>query len=186
MPKKAQPECISDCFDLYLKYNGSNFPAIQKEMREKGWHTFTSQNIRKKIDGEYVGWESELGWQNALAEINANRGRVAMTSAEGLHHEVESVRKTIYDLIKENGVRNPENKWLLWEHGKYVKKTTEILSSMGAARDNYANFVFFLKHMLRAATNISPDLARALCEAEDPLLDWAEKTFVTEEEKANG
>lgn len=185
MPKVARPECISDCFDLYLKYNGSNFPAIQNEMRALGWTTFTSQNIRKKIGGEYVGWESEFGWKKALAEINAKRGQVAMTSAEGLHFEVESVRKNLFERILEKGIKDPENKWLLWEHGKYVKKTAEILSSMDAARDNYANFVFFLKHLLAAATKISPELARALCEAEDALLDWAERTFVVENDAAN-
>ncbi|MCC6328974.1 MAG: hypothetical protein IT174_10690 [Acidobacteria bacterium] len=181
MPKKIHPECISDCFDLYLKYNGSNFPAIQKEMREKGWSTFTSQNIRKKVKGEYEGWEIDFGWKKALDERNARKGQVAMTSAEGLHYEVESVRKNLYEVILEKGIRDPDNKWLLWEHGKYVKKTAEILSSMDAARDNYANFVFFLKHLLSAATKISPEMARALCEAEDALLDWAEKKFVVED-----
>lgn len=184
MPKNVSPECISDCFDLYLKYNGSNFPAIQKEMREKGWSTFTSQNIRKKIAGEYVGWESEFGWQKALSDINAKRGQVAMTSAEGLQHEVETIRKTLFESLQELGVKHPEYKFLLWEHGKYVAKTKDILVSLDAARDNYANFVFFLRHLLAAATKISPDLARALCEAEDALLDWAEKNFVTEDADA--
>lgn len=185
MPKKVSPECISDCFDLYLKYNGSNFPAIQREMREKGWSTFSSQNIRKRIDGEHVGWESEFGWKKALEEINAKRGQVAMTSVEELHHEVEIVRKTVFETLQRLGVSDPANKWLLWEHRHYVEKTAYILGSLDKACDNYANFIFFLKNLLAAATKISPDLARSLCEAEDPLLDWAEKNFVTEEEKPN-
>jgi hypothetical protein len=185
VPKKVHPDCISDCFDLYVKYNGSNFPAIEREMREKGWTTFTKQNIRKKVDGEYVGWESELGWQKALKQINENRGKAAMTSAEGLHQEVETVRTAIFEQIIEKGIKNPDNKWLLWEHGKYVAKTADILKSLDGARDNYANFVFFLKHLLAAATRISPDLAKSICEAEDALLDWAEKEFVTAEEKPN-
>ena len=185
MPKITPPECISDCFDLYVKYNGSNFVAIEREMRARGWSTFTKQNIRKKVSGEYVGWEIEFGWTKALEQINSNRGKAAMTSAEGLHHEVETIRTTIFNEILTRGVNDPDYKFLLWEHGKYVGKTADILKSLDSSRDNYANFIFFLKKLLGAATKISPDLARAICEAEDALLDWAEKEFVTSEDKPN-
>jgi hypothetical protein len=181
MPKTLAPECISDAFDLYVKYNGTNLPAIQREMRARGWSSFTSQNIRKKVGGEYVGLEAELGWKKALSEINARRGQVAMTSAEELHFEVECIRKTVFDALQTMGISDPANKWLLWEHRHYVEKTAKILTSLAAARDNYANFVFFLTHLLAAATRISPALALALCEAEDALLDWAEREFATKE-----
>lgn len=181
MPKKAHPDCVSDCFDLYVKYNGSNFAAIERDMRARGWSTFTKQNIRKKVAGEYVGWEPEFGWQKALELITANRGKAAMTSAEGLHHEVETIRTTIYNEILTRGVNDPDYKFLLWEHGKYVAKTAEILKSLDGSRDNYANFNFFLRHLLAAASKISPDLARTICEAEEALLDWAEKEFVKAE-----
>ncbi len=182
MPKRVHPDCVSDAFELYVKFNGQNFPAIEKAMREKGWTSFTSQSIRKKLNGEYVGWEAELGWVKALEQINAERGKLAMTSAEGLHNEVETVRTQIYRQILEKGIKDPDNKWLLWEHGKYVEKTADILKDLEQARDNFANFVFFLKQLLTAATKISPDLAKALCEAEDGLLDWAEKRFVRSED----
>lgn len=182
MPKKVHPDCISECFDLYVKYNGANFPAIEREMRARGWSSFTKQNIRKKVNGEYIGWEVEFNWQKALTEINANRGKAAMTSAEGLHVEVETIRTTIFNEILTRGVNDPDYKFLLWEHGKYVAKTAEILRSLDAARDNYANFVFFLRHLAAASSKISPDLARALCEAEDALLDWAESEFVKRED----
>jgi hypothetical protein len=181
MPRKVAPECISDAFDLYVKYNGSNFPAIEREMRARGWTSFTKQSIRKKVKGEYVGWEIDLGWKNALKEINANRGKAAMTSAEGLHHEVETVRTTLFSEILTRGVNDPDYKFLLWEHGKYVAKTADILKSLDAARNNYANCLFFLKWLLRRSMKISPDLARALVEAEDALLDCAEEDFVTPE-----
>jgi hypothetical protein len=183
MPKKVHPDCISDAFDLYVKYNGSNFSAIEQEMRARGWSTFTKQNIRKKVSGEYVGWEIDFGWQAALEQINANRGKAAMTSAEGLHSEVETIRTRLYNELLKRGVNDPIYKFLLWEHGKYVGKTADILKSLDDSRDNYANFIFFLKNLLAAATKISPDLARTVCEAEDALLDWAEKEFVTSEDK---
>lgn len=76
MPPRHKPECVSDAFDLYVKYNGENLPAIQKEMREKGWVKFTSQSIRKKVKGEFTGWEADLNWKGALKEINADRKSV--------------------------------------------------------------------------------------------------------------
>lgn len=178
MPPRHKPECVADAFDLYVKYNGENLPAIQKEMREKGWVKFTSQSIRKKVKGEFTGWEADLNWKGALKEINANRGKAAMTSAEELHSEVEVIRKSVFETLQRLGVNDPENKWLLWEHGKYVEKTANILKDLEGARDNFANYVFFLRHLLAAATKISPDLARMLCESEEALLDWGEKKWV--------
>lgn len=185
MALRSSPECQSDAFDLYVKYNGQNFPAIEAEMRARGWTTFTRQSIRKKLNGTYRGWEIELGWRKALEQINANRGKAAMTSAEGLQAEVETIRKALFDEITARGVNDPDYKFLLWEHGKYVKKTAEILTTLDTAKDNYANFVLFLKHLLTAATSISPDLARAICESEEALLDWAERKFVATPEIAD-
>jgi hypothetical protein len=181
MPKITPPEQINDCFDLYLKYNGQNFPAIEKEMREKGWTQFSSQRIRKLVKGEYTGWEADFGWKKSLEIKIATQGVTAMTSAESLLFEVETVRKKIFNQLQGDAL----NRDLVYQHDKYVARTTEILASLDRARDNYANFVFFLTHLLQGATKVSPALAKELCEAEDALLEWAEREFVTDAESNN-
>ena len=107
----------------------------------------------------------------------------AATSAESLLFEVETLRKKIFMELQTKGVGSGQ-KDLIYQHDKYVARTTEILASLDKARDNYGNFTFFLQHLLKAATKISPDLAAAICDAEEPLLDWAEREFVTDQEAA--
>lgn len=183
MPKIIPIEQINDCFELYLKYNGQNFPAIEREMREKGYTNFSSQRIRKKVKGEVVGWEIEFGWQKSLELKIATQGAVAMTSAESLLFEVETLRKKAYqELLAAPLISNRD---LVYQHDKYVLRTKEILESLDKSRDNYANFVFFLTRLLAAAMKISPALARELCDAEEALLNWAEKEFVTDAESNN-
>lgn len=182
MPKRVPKDCINDCFELYLEHNGENFPAIQEKMRAMGWTTFTAQNIRKKVNGEYVGWEIEFGWKKSLEIKIATAGQVAATSAEGLLMEVETMRKKIYQELLSNRL----DRDLVYQHDKYVGRTKEILQQLKGSTDNFANFVSFLKRLLAAATKISPELAKALCEAEDALLDWAEAEFVTPEENTTG
>lgn len=182
MPKITPPEQINDAFELYLKYNGQNFPAIEKEMRMRGWAKFNSQRIRKLVKGEYIGWETEFGWKKSLEIKIATNGTVAMTSAESLLFEVETVRKKLFNQLQSDVL----NRDLVYQHDKYVSRSTDILASLDRARDNYANFVFFLTHLLQGATKISPALAKEICEAEDALLEWAEREFVTDAESDNG
>ncbi|MCV4808930.1 hypothetical protein OFB93_28065, partial [Escherichia coli] len=61
----------------------------------------------------------------------------------------------------------------------------EILAQLEDARDNYANFTYFLKHLIAASVTISPQLARALVESEDALIQWAESKFAANDESSN-
>jgi hypothetical protein len=180
MPKLNDDKQKKDAFELYLKYNGENLPAIAKEMRALGYPKFNEQRIRKSDGGGgFTGWETEYNWKRALETHQANIGKLAMTTAEGLQFEVEAIRKTLYKQIQEAGEITEQNKWLLWEHKKYTNETGKILAQLEAARDNYGNFVFFLGHLLGAAASFSPALAKELCDAEEALIDWAESKFVT-------
>ena len=133
------------------------------------------------------GWVSHYGWDKALELHLAVKGQAALTSAESLLFEVEYVRKKLYHALKTQGVVN--NRDLVYQHDKYVARTTDVLSKLEAARDNFGNFIYFLQHLSKASTLISPDLAHALVDAEDAVIDWAENQFganLEEDEDENG
>lgn len=182
MGVRVHPDCIKDAFELYLKYNGERFDLIDDEMRHKGWTNFKSSlNLLNRGKGKNYrdGWIERFGWKKSLEIKIATTGIAAATSAESLLFEVETIRKKIFMELEVKGV-GVGQKDLIYQHDKYIARTTEILASLDKARDNYANFVFFLQHLLKAATKISPDLASAICDAEEPLLEWAEREFVTD------
>lgn len=186
MAVKIHPDCINDAFELYLKYNGERFDLIDEEMHHRGWTTFKAHSTLKNRGlGKNFreGWIERFGWKKSLEIKIATTGMAAATSAESLLFEVETLRKKIFMELQTKGVGSGQ-KDLIYQHDKYVARTTEILASLDKARDNYANFIFFLQHLLRAATRISPELAAAICDAEEPLLDWAEREFVNDPESS--
>lgn len=179
MSTRVDQQQIDECFDLYLKYNGTNFVAIQREMREQGWEKFNSQRIRKKINGEYVGWEIEFGWKAALEVKIRNRGKESLTTAESLLFKAETILELLFEKVKT--VKDLDRD-TVYQIDKFIGRVESILARLDKARDNYGNFVYFFKQLMAASTKISPSLAKEICDAEDALIDWAEREFTTKDE----
>ena len=172
------PDQIQAAFDLYLKYNGESHDRIEREMRGLGYRTFSQHQLTDHGTGKGFrkGWISRYGWQKSLEFKLAYTGTIAITSAESLLFEVEFLRKRLFHELQGSETVDIE---LLKQHERYSARSAQILASLEDARDNYANFVFFLRHLLTAATAISPELAKAICSAENALIEWAEREFVT-------
>ena len=175
---KPSPDQVKVAFELYLKYNGESHDRIEREMRSLGYRNFSRKQLIDHGSGNRFrkGWISRYGWQKALEFKLAFTGTIAVTSAESLLFEVEIIRKQLFHELQSVGTIDVD---LLKSHERYSARSAQILASLEDARDNYANFVFFLRHLLTAATRISPDLAKAICVAEDALIEWAEREFVT-------
>lgn len=185
MPRESRPEMIKDAFALYIKYNGDEgkFAQIEQDMHRLGWASFHRAMLKDRGHGEHFrqGWISRHGWENALKLSIAATQTAAATSAESLLAENEFIRKAAYLEIAEQGVR--ASKDLIYQHNAYSQNCIKILEKLEAARDNYANFVYFLQALLKAAPTISPALAAEIVAAEEALIEWAETEFVVEEDR---
>lgn len=179
---KINPDEVKAAFELYLLHNGERFDLIEQEMHRLGWTSFKKAKLKSRGYGKNrrEGWIELYGWETSLKVKIATVGSAAATSAESLLFEVETIRKKLFIDIESRGVGRA-GKDVVYQHDKYVSKSIEILDRLNDARDNYANFVFFVRHLLKAAPGISPDLARELVEAEEALIEWAESEFTTEE-----
>lgn len=184
--RKYHPDELKDAFRLFIDHNGERFDLIETEMQRLGWTSFRKECFKSKGFGKNrrEGLIEKYGWDSALKIHCATAGTLAATSAESLLGEVEEIRKLIYLELQATGV-GKAGKDLIYQHDKYVQRSTEILAKLNDARDNLGNFVKFLQHLLKASALISPDLARALCEAEEPLIEWAESNFAVQEKKPN-
>lgn len=181
--QRHSDEEIKDAFALYLKYGGERLDLLEEEMQRMGWAGFRKSLLTNRGKGENFreGWISKYRWDNSLKLHLASLTSVAATSAESLLAENEAIRKSAFMEIQGQGVR--ASKELVWQHNTYTQNCIKILDKLEAARDNYGNFTFFLKHILAAAVEISPALAKELCDAEDALIEWAERKFVVEEDR---
>lgn len=182
--RKFHPDELKDAFRLYLDHNGQRFDLIEKEMHRLGWTSFRKECINSRGFGKNrrEGLVEKHGWDKALQIHIATAGTLAATSAESLLGEVEEIRKLIYLDLQATGV-GKAGKDLIYQHDKYVQRSVEILAKLDSARDNYGNFVKFMKHLTKGAMKISPAFAEMLCEVEDPLIEWAEGEFVVLTEK---
>lgn len=180
------PEEIKAAFELYLLHNGERHDLIEKEMHRLGWTAFRKEILRSKGFGpnRRDGWIDTYGWQKSLELKIATANTAAATSAESLLYEVETIRKKIFIELEAGGIGRA-GKDLIYQHDKYVQRSIDILHQLEKARDNYANFVFFIRKLVEAAPKISPALAKEICEAEEGLIEWAESEFVTEDGRAD-
>ncbi len=182
MPVKKEKDLINRAFELYLEFNGENFDEIEKQMRIEGWE-FSAERFKSKgrrgTKTFRQGWVEKYGWEKSLELYISMKGKAAVTSAESLLFEVEFIRKKIFNQIEENPTGATKD--MYWQHNTYVGRTTEILDRLKSARDNYANFTFFMEHLLAISPKLSPNLAKELIKAEEPLIEWAEKTFAVDE-----
>lgn len=183
-PRKFHSDELKDAFRLYIDHNGQRHDLIEKEMHRLGWSSFRKECIKSKGLGKNhrEGLAEQYGWDAALKIKIATAGTLIATSAESLLAEVENIRKLIYLELEVTGV-GKSGKDLIYQHEKYVARSTEILAKLEKASDNYANFTKFLKHLVKGAMKISPALARELCDAEEALIDWAEGEFAIEEDR---
>lgn len=174
MPKKTSPECIADAFRLYLKFNGERFDLIEKEMRELGWVNFSRQRIRKRVANEYIGWEIDFGWKSALEQYLSAKGKDFLSTAEKVYHEVETIRKKLFDQIQSSGVNNRD---LIYQHDKYSQRSAELLEQIEKAKRDNLNFPEFLNFLISISLSISPALARELVNNEDAIIRRAKDEF---------
>ncbi len=182
-PRKYHADELKAAFRLYIDHNGQRPDLIEKEMHRLGWSSFRKEAIKSRGFGKNrrEGLAEKYGWDDALKIHVAVAGTLAATSAESLLGEVEYIRKQIYLEIQAKGVT--VSKDLVYQHDKYVQRSTDILQKLNDARDNYGNFVSALKKLVKGAMVISPSLARELVDAEDALIEWAEKEFVVESDQ---
>lgn len=180
---EQRAEMKKDAFALYLKYNGERFDQIESDMHRLGWVGFKRQMLKDKGNGENyrAGWITQGGWENALRLKIAEAQTAAATSAESLLFEAEFIRKEAFIEIQTEGIR--ASKDIVWQHDKYTRHSIDILAKLNDARDNYANFSYFWAWLAKVAPSVSPALAREMIEAEDGVMERAERDFVVEDDK---
>lgn len=180
MSLKFNPEEVDACFELFMRFNGTNFAEIEKEMHRRGFVTFKAARLKSKGFGENrrEGWIEYFGWDNSLKLKAATAGLEVQTSAESLLGEVEGIRKKLYTELQAKGVTG--HKDLIYQHRDYVDQSTKILDRLKDARDNYRNYLAMLHRLLAAAPKISPQLARELILAEDALIEWGREELASE------
>lgn len=170
MPRKYDQETKNKCFQLYLRYNGKHHERILAGMRrEYPW--FSINRI--------AAWAEEYRWDEALKISIETQKRVALTSAEDLHNEIEEMRKRLYSELKGTGEFDKE-KYQLYRD--YARLSQEQLVKVTNARDTLGAFVAFWERVLGWLPDYSRHAAEALLQVEEQILKRAAEEYAEDSE----
>jgi len=160
---------INRTFQLYLLNNGRNHERIAAEMR-RDYPWFKADRIQ--------AWERKYQWQAALKVKIESDKRAALTSADELVDEIESVRKKLYELIRADGSNDKE---LTQQHIHYCRLSVDALSKVKEARDTLGAWLVFWEKLLEWLPDYSTHALDALLQVSSAVIDRAAKEYGTGE-----
>jgi hypothetical protein len=185
VPRKYDTEAVEHCLSLYLKFNGQQHDRIEQEMRKK-WPGWSKQNLytRGKGDNLKVGWVEKYGWERALREHVASLGDKTRTVADQTLHEINTIRKSLFEQIKSLGTKIDRD--LVWQHCRYTKLALEAQAKLQGRGHTLDDFVAMWELLLEWLPDISPSAARELLAVADRVVEKAAAEYGDEEDTDGG
>jgi hypothetical protein len=172
MPRAYSPEAIAEAQRLYLLFNGKQHDRIEQEMRKK-WPGWSKQNLHTRGSGrdQKIGWIDKYGFDEALRIHLATRPEGLRTSAEQAFHEIEEIRKRLYEEIKTLGANASSD--LVYQHRDYSKLFMEAETKLHGANNTLANFVAMWERLLEWLPAFSEAALGELLKVADKVLEKA-------------
>jgi hypothetical protein len=172
MPRTYPPEAIEDALRLYLKFNGQQHDLLEKEMRKK-WPGWSKQNLHTRGSGrnQKLGWIDKYGWEEALRLHLQTRPAGLRTSAEQVFHEIEQIRKKLFDAIQTLGANASSD--LIYQHRDYSKLFMEAETKLRGATSTLEDFVAMWERLLEWLPAISAQALRELLKVAEQVLEKA-------------
>lgn len=168
---KYDQQTINKCFRLYLLYNGKQHARIGDEMRkEYAWFR----------DTRIADWARKYAWDAALAQKIETDRKQALTSADELVTEVETIRTKLFHQIKGDGTQDQD---LIAKHRDYCRLSIEALTRVKESRDTFGAWLAMFERLLEWIPDYSPHAAQALLQVADPLIQRAAKEYGTGDEE---
>jgi len=172
MPRSYPPEAVEDAQRLYLLFNGKQHDRIESEMRKK-WPGWSKQNLITRGLGpdQKFGWIDKYGFDEALKIHLATRPEGLRTSAEQAFHEIEEIRKRLYEEIKKLGANASSD--LVYQHRDYSKLFMEAETKLHGSTATLEDFVAMWERLLEWLPAISEAALGELLKIADKVLEKA-------------
>jgi len=169
-PHRYDQKTINRCFQLYLLHNGKQHFQIAAEMRrDYPWFGVT----------RITEWEKKYAWEAALKVKIETDKRAALTTADELVGEIETVRKKLYELIKVDGTHDKE---LTAQHIHYCRLSVEALTKVKEAQDTFGAWLAFWERLLDWLPSYSTHALESLLQVSDAVIDRAAKEYGSADE----
>lgn len=191
MPSKYPKAAVERCRDLYIKYNGTNYEAIEREM-QKDWPGWSKQNLNDRNDkkrGKRLGWISEYGFERALLESIKMSSTAVLGDEQALYQGIKAVRVKLEGFVKWGEGDAAPTRDQIYQYRDFCKLEIEARRNLDLSRDNLETFVAGYEKLVVWLGQLDPAAAKALVKNGDKLVEMAELHYGTdgkEEEVGDG
>lgn len=183
MPEKYGPDAHERCRQLYCKYGGSNYDAIQAEMQKDypGWRksNLFDRKKRKEDRVPQLGWINRFGFEKSLALYTQTLVESVNDDEQDLYVSIKAVRKR----LKDKAVAGTATKDELYQFRDFAKLEIEARRNLDLTRDNLETFVAGYEKLVQWAP---PDLKKLLVKYGEKLVEMAQAHYGSSEEVDDG
>lgn len=165
MPKKYSNEAIERARGLYIKFGGTNFDAIEREMRKQypGWSKVNLVNRKEKayrgrVAREKLGWVDYYGFDKSLKMHLKELATEAANDEQDLYAGIRATRKELQSAVVAGQATRDE----LYAYRDFCKLEIEARKNLDLSRDNFETFVAGYEKLLTWSPDLDVQLAKLL------------------------
>lgn len=183
MPIQYSQEAVDYCRQLYCKYGGRNYEAIERDMQKvyPGWR---KQNLldRGKGKNARIGWVNTYGFDNSL-KIHLQKLTESVNDDEqDLYLGIKTIRKRMQTKCEGDSATKDD----IYQYRDFCKLEIEARRNLDLTRDNLETFVAGYEKLTIWLSEIDQDAARALVKNGEQLTELAKAHYGKTEDRQHG
>lgn len=156
MPSQYGQEAIKKCRELYCKFGGKDFDAIEREM-QTAYPKWRRQNLHPR-GNKSLGWIVEHNFDKSLEEYLKTQTVAVTDDVQNLYLGIKTVREKLQEKVQTGeGTRDD-----IYAFRDYAKLEMEARKSLDLSKDNYESFVAIWEKILAWLPEIDEIAATAL------------------------
>lgn len=186
MGKKYSNEAIELCRELYCKYGGTNYDAIQREMRKvfPGWSKMNLSDRTEKGRGDRLGWITLYGYERSLKLQLERLTEKVNDDEQGLYIDIKAVRQR----LGKTALGEAATKDDLAKYRDFCKLEIEARRNLNLTKDNLETFVSGYEKLLiwLGEIDASGKAVKELLKHRKKLIEMAQAHYGKPEEINDG
>lgn len=176
MARKYDNEAVELCRSLYLKYGGTNYAAIEADMRKvyPGWgqnNLFDKGRVGTR--NERMGWITKYGFENSMRLETERKATAVNNDEQDLYLGIKTIRKT----LQLEACGKKADAAVRREFREYAKIEIEARRNLDLSRDNFETFVSGYEKLLMWTGDLDPETAKRLIKLGPKLADLAQAHY---------
>lgn len=176
-------ESIERCRQLYCRYGGKNFEAIEFEMR-RDWPRWQRAMLFDRGRGKNarLGWITKFGFDNSLKIYTQKLVESVNDDEQDLYLGIRTIRKELQKAVSGKEATKDQ----IYQYRDFCKLEIEARRNLDLTRDNLETFVAGYEKLVGWLAGIDPEAAKRLVANGEKLAELAQAHYGKQEEEHDG